>query len=116
MVKLALTLILGLTFVSSVSAQESKRFRVSQPCEIADKIFETVDSYGETPLFVGTGIQFGADGRTPFRGGAMFFVNQTTGTWSLISLYSDGMACMVSVGTDFEPYSETSSGGAGEKG
>ena len=116
MVKLALTLILGLTFVSSVSAQESKRFHVSQPCEIANKIFATVDSYGETPLFVGTGIQFGAENNTPFRGGAMFFVNQDTGTWSLISLYSDGMACMVSVGTDFEPYSETSSGGAGEKG
>ena len=35
----------------------------------------------------------------------MMFVNQDTGTWSLITLYPDGTGCMVATGRDFEPYS-----------
>ena len=112
MVKLALTLILGLTFVSSVSAQESKRFHVSQPCGTADKLLTTVQKYGETPLFVGNALQFGLD-QTPYRGSAMFFVNQDTGSWSLVSVYQNGIVCMVAVGTNFEPY--TNNSGTGNK-
>lgn len=100
-------LVLSIVFVLAASlanAQESKTFYVAQPCDPVEKMIATLDRYGETPLFVGNGIQIGAQANIPYRGGAMFFVNQETGTWSLISVYADGNACMVSNGTDFEPY------------
>jgi hypothetical protein len=36
----------------------------------------------------------------------MYFVNQSTGTWSLIALYPDSIACVIAAGTKFTPYSE----------
>jgi len=36
----------------------------------------------------------------------MFFVNQDTGTWSLMMLYGDGTACMTAIGTEFKPYTD----------
>jgi len=36
----------------------------------------------------------------------MYFVNQDTGTWSLIALYPDSVACVIAAGTKFTPYSE----------
>jgi hypothetical protein len=51
-----------------------------------------------------------------YTGGAMFLVNQVTGSWSLIHLYGDGMACVTAVGTKFEPYSASTTQPEGEKG
>lgn len=34
----------------------------------------------------------------------MFFVNQDTGTWTLLTLWPNQVACLVAKGTDFRPY------------
>lgn len=115
MVKLALAFILGLTFMSPVNAQESKAFIAWQPCDTPDKMLATMSKYNETPLFTGSGIQFAAEDNTPYRGDSIFFVNQDTGTWSLISVYPDGTVCMIAVGKDFIPYSLNSTEGDTEE-
>jgi hypothetical protein len=85
---------------------DKKYFMSRQECSPFQEMFQTVTiKYGEQPLFIGKGIQFAPDGR-PFTGGQMFFVNQDSGTFSLITLFADGTACMTAVGTNFEPYTE----------
>lgn len=90
-----------------VSAQETpKRFLTTQACDPVMKMSNLVISkYGEQPLFQGEGLVFAAPTGQPYRSSMMFFVNQDSGTWSLISLYPDGTACMVANGKNFKPYS-----------
>ena len=86
-------------------AQEQKQFIVSQPCDNVLSITEKIMSeYGETPLFQGKGNQLSARDGNWYSSSMMYFVNQDSGTWSLVSLYPDGTACMVAAGTAFEPY------------
>jgi hypothetical protein len=96
-------------FATTALAQEqeqSKRFITTQACDPVLKMSDVVmNKYGETPLFQGEGIQFAAPTGQPYNSAMMFFVNQDSGTWSLVSLYADGTACMVANGRDFEPYS-----------
>jgi hypothetical protein len=93
------------TVVFAQASDENRYFITRQECVPLAQMMDTiVNKYGETALFTGEGISFAPDG-TPFTGGAMFLVNQTTGSWSLITLYGDGMACLTAVGTEFEPYS-----------
>ena len=85
---------------------QSKRFITTQACDPVLKMSDIVmNKYGETPLFQGEGIQFAAPTGQPYKSAMMFFVNQDSGTWSLVSLYEDGTACMVANGRTFEPYS-----------
>jgi len=85
---------------------QSKRFITTQACDPVVKMSDVVmNKYGEQPLFQGEGIQFAAPTGQPYKSAMMFFVNQDSGTWSLVSLYEDGTACMVANGRDFEPYS-----------
>lgn len=102
---LLISLIALLPACSYAQESERKYFMTRQECEPAIDMMAVVTKYGETPLFTGTGMQFSYQGQ-PFTGGSMFFVNQTTGTWSLITLYADGTACMTAVGTEFAPYAE----------
>ena len=66
---------------------------------------ETIKNYKEELLFSGTGLTFGAGAEQPYRGGMFFFVNQETGSWTLLQTFSDGMACMIMNGKNFQPYS-----------
>jgi len=85
---------------------QSKRFITTQACDPVVKMSDVVmNKYGEKPLFQGEGIQFAAPTGQPYKSAMMFFVNQDSGTWSLVSLYEDGTACMVANGRTFEPYS-----------
>ena len=85
---------------------QGKRFITTQACDPVAKMSDVVmNKYGEQPLFQGEGIQFAAPTGQPYKSAMMFFVNQDSGTWSLVSLYEDGTACMVANGRDFEPYS-----------
>jgi len=104
MLRIALAFVLGLT-ISSANAQETdtKYFMTRQDCDPALKMMEVVTKYGEEPLFTGMGMQFSYQGQ-PYTGGVMFFVNQDTGTWSLLTLYADGTACMTAIGTNFAPF------------
>jgi len=106
MLRLALAFCLGLIWTLSVNAQSNEKFMYTrQGCDPFEKIMDVMSGkYGEEPLFIGKGLQFSVQGE-PYTGGAMFLVNQNTGSWSLIHLYGDGTACVTAVGTDFEPYS-----------
>lgn len=106
MFRLALAFCLGLIWTFSANAQSTEKFLYTrQSCDPFEKIIGVVTGkYGEQPLFIGEGLQFGIQGET-YTGGAMLLVNQTTGTWSLLHLYADGTACVTAVGTEFEPYS-----------
>ena len=107
MFRLALAFVLGLNIVSSASAQQEsqeKRFFTYQSCDNAVRMTNLVmNKYGEQALFQGTGLQFHLSGQ-PYTSSMMFFVNQDTGSWSLISLYPDGTSCMVANGRDFTPW------------
>lgn len=92
--------------VTAVFAQsiEKKYFVTRQECQDARTVMEKlVNKYNESALFTGQTIQFDPNG-TPYTGGGMFLVNQDTGTWTLITLYADGSACVTAVGNEFEPY------------
>lgn len=106
MFRLALAFCLGLIWTFSANAQSTEKFLYTrQSCDPFEKIIGVVTGkYGEQPLFIGKGLQFGIQGET-YTGGAMLLVNQTTGSWSLLHLYADGTACVTAVGTEFEPYS-----------
>ena len=74
------------------------------PCDPLPKMLQTMKKYKEELLFTGNGMTFSAKTGEPFRGGMMFFVNQDTGTWSMLQLFGDGMSCMIMNGRDFEPF------------
>jgi len=104
MIRLALIFILTATVSYAQEQSQAKTYFTRQPCDAFEKMFTTMEKYNEQLLFTSDGVQFSAQTGEPSPGAMFFFVNQDTGTWSLISLYSDGMACMVANGTRFEPY------------
>ncbi len=61
--------------------------------------------YKEEMLFTGNAMQFSAATGQPYTGGMFFFTNQNTGSWTMLMVYGDGMACMVANGKQFAPYS-----------
>jgi hypothetical protein len=110
MSRLLLAFAVGISLLATTAlAQEQnqgKRFITTQACDPVVKMSDLVmNKYGEQPLFQGEGLQFSAQNGQPYRSSMMFFVNQDSGTWSLVSLYEDGTACMVANGRKFEPYS-----------
>ena len=103
--KIAITVAL-LVAPFAVQAQQSKKFLVEQICEPVQLMAAKVMlDYGEQPLFGAKGIQFSAVDGEAYKSDMMYFVNQDTGTWTLISLYGDGIGCMVATGNNFKPYS-----------
>jgi hypothetical protein len=108
MFRLALAFVLGLNIVSFANAQDAskdKMFFVTQFCGPWEDVMDTPKKYKEGMLFSGTGVQFSTTNGQMFQGGMFFFVNQETGSYSIINVYADGMACMVQTGKDFAPYS-----------
>lgn len=90
----------------AVAQEADKYFYTRQQCGPAVEMMQdAVIGYNELALFTGTGLAFSVEG-TPYQGGSMFFVNQDTGTWTLLTLYGDGTACITALGTDFEPYTQ----------
>ena len=105
MIRLGLCLWLSLASVASAQETQNNKFLYTrQGCDPFVEVMDVMSGkYGEEPLFIGEGLQFGTRGQ-PYTGGAMFLVNQSTGSWSLIHLYADGTACVTAVGTGFTPY------------
>lgn len=90
----------------SAFAQETvKQFITLQGCTNVSTITSRILSeYGETPMFSGWGNQMSAQDGEWYSSSMMYFVNQDSGTWSLVSLYADGMGCLVASGFEFAPY------------
>ena len=103
LINLAFILCLTAPIVSAQD-QQPKTFVTKQPCADWETMLKTPAKYKEEMLFTGTGLQFSAVTGQPYTGGMFFFTNQDTGTWTMISVYGDGMACMVANGKEFAPY------------
>jgi len=84
--------------------QQSPAVILRQPCDRAENMFATIKRYEEHLLFVGEGLTFGVQGNA-YNGAMMFFTNQDTGSWTILQVYPDGMACMIFNGKNFEPFS-----------
>tara|TARA_B110000977_G_C10899331_1_gene424604 strand:- start:47 stop:439 length:393 start_codon:yes stop_codon:yes gene_type:complete len=96
---------------SIAQAQESKTpegekptIFTRAPCDPLPNMIETIAKYKEDLLFIGDGMTFSAQTGQPNNGGMMFFVNQDTGTWSMLQLFGDGMSCMIMNGKSFKPF------------
>lgn len=82
---------------------EIKFFMAAQACANANTVFQSMQQYQEQPLLSGLGNLRHISG-TVFSSNIVLFVNQDTGTWSLVALYEDFTACIVAEGSEFEPY------------
>ncbi len=73
------------------------------PCGSWKEMQASIMKYREQLLFNGSGLTFGPKSE-PYNGAMMFFVNQETGTWTMLQVYQDGVACMVFNGKNFSAY------------
>lgn len=103
---LALPLLLPTAIAAQTAPDEPVAFYVAQPCyPLGEFLQTTIYGLGEQSLFTGTGFTQAQDGET-FEGAVMFFVNQDTGSWTLGTLYPNGMVCLNAWGIEFEPYAQ----------
>ena len=86
------------------SAVQPKIFITRAACEPVGMMMNNIAKYEEEPLFEARTILQHVNGEW-FEGQSMMFVNWDTSTYSFITLYPDGTACMTAVGVEFEPYS-----------
>jgi len=98
--------VLTLILIALPANAKQMKFIGVQDCGPVKQITQnTVVNWGEKPLIRAQGVQFGPEG-TKYESAMMYFVNQDTGTWSLIALYPDSVACVIAAGTKFTPYSQ----------
>lgn len=94
------------------SAQETEPHRTTflsvNFCSDYDTVvMDLVNNYNEKLLFHGDGVITHIDSNSvtaDIVSHTQMFVNQNTGTWSLIQVYNGGNTCYVTGGTRFEPY------------
>ena len=98
--------VLTLVLIALPAHAASKKMIAVQECDHVKALTQrVVVNWGEKPLIQSQGIQFGPD-NSKYESSMMYFVNQSTGTWSLLALYPQNMACVIAAGTKFTPYSE----------
>ena len=73
------------------------------PCGPVADMANTIKKYREEMLFQGTGLTFSPQNQV-YNGGMFFFTNQETGSWTILQVFPDGMACMIMNGKNFQPY------------
>jgi hypothetical protein len=73
------------------------------PCGAVTDMTNTIKKYREEMLFHGTGLTFSPQNQV-YNGGMFFFTNQKTGSWTILQVFPDGMACMIMNGKNFQPY------------
>lgn len=100
--KLIALILIPLFFANTAYSQT---VYVKQECIDYETMAETMAKYDETVLFIGTVVTILTTNQ-PVTGDMAFVVNQETGSWSLVGLYPSGISCLISSGTNFEPYSE----------
>ena len=98
-----IALLISSTFVFAQDSDD-KILITNNYCGPFNKVLETPKKYKEGMLFSADGGVFESRTGQYFKGGVFFFVNQDTGTWSLINIFGDGTACMMQSGTKFSPY------------
>lgn len=83
--------------------QELLFFLSQQPCASVDIVLRDAENYQEQPLLSGQGLLAHPNGNV-YESSMMLFVNQDTGTWSLVALYPNLTACLVTQGSNFQPF------------
>ena len=100
----------GLVFLCSLfftmpAKAEQRQMFVRMFCDSNwEEVFKTTKKYEEEILFSGKSLVTELKTNLPFSGSMFFSVNQEKGTWSMITIYVDGTACMTTTGTNFQPY------------
>lgn len=90
-------------FLVLTSCAAAEPMYTLQQCKPLMELAQDLGVYGEDVLFVGNTVQQHISGAY-FDGYMLFQVNQETGTWSMVTLFTDGMACVTAVGENFQPY------------
>ena len=93
------------TVSSAYTQEQGNSFITRQPCDTWERMLSMPAKYKEEMLFTGNAMQFSAATGQPYTGGMFFFTNQNTGSWTMLMVYGDGIACMVANGKQFAPYS-----------
>lgn len=83
---------------------QNKMVLLRAPCAPFTEMLATVKKYNEKLLFTANGITFSAQLGTPYSGGLFFYVNQETGSYTILQVFADGMACMLVNGRNFDPF------------
>jgi hypothetical protein len=99
------SIIVSILTIQPLAAQEFKSFQAKQLCGPWKNVAFTLKEYNEDVLFTADGQQIDLQNKS-FKSGMIFQVNQETSTWSLVSIYGDGTACVVATGNAFRPYSK----------
>jgi hypothetical protein len=102
--KLFTLVLIGLLSLSTTATAETKIYYTQAMCTPFQVAADTIAQYNETILFTGNLLTFSAQGNEPAMGRMVFSTNQDTGTYSIIQLFPDGMACLIGSGFAFEPY------------
>lgn len=109
--RLALALFAGFLTLSPVNLQaqenntaDSKLYLIRALCDPIAKISEVFKKYEEQLLFTGDFMTFHAQSGQPFQGGMLFYVNQDTGTYTVLQIFADGTGCILGNGRNFKPY------------
>ena len=98
--------VLTLILLALPAHASSRKMMTVQECDEVKALTQrAVVNWGEKPLIQSIGVQFGPD-NSKYQSSMMYFVNQDTGTWSLLALYPDNIACIIAAGTKFSPYSD----------
>tara|TARA_B110000285_G_C15062024_1_gene582928 strand:- start:199 stop:513 length:315 start_codon:yes stop_codon:yes gene_type:complete len=96
--------IVSILTIQPLAAQEFKSFHAKQLCAPWQYVANKLKEYDEDVLFTADGQQIDLQNKS-FKSGMIFQVNQETSTWSLVSIYGEGTACIVATGNAFRPYS-----------
>lgn len=99
-----LLLVPTLVSAQEIKPEDQKMFWARQYCGPMNEVFKTPEKYKEGMLFAGDGVNFEARSGMMYQSGMFFFVNQDTGSWTMINVYNDGVACVVQTGKRFAPY------------
>jgi len=98
-------LVLSMCLITTAADANPGVFFAAQPCNDGKTVIDSRGYLEEQTLFTAQIDQTNRLGDW-FSNVAILQVNQQTGTWSLISVWGDGIACIVASGGAFEPYSE----------
>lgn len=102
--KKILGLLLLVVVPLTAQAQGKTGLYTMAPCDTVDAMFDLISKkYEEELLFTGNGMIFSPQ-QQPYTGGMFFFTNQEKGSYSVVKVFGDGMACMITNGRQFTPY------------
>lgn len=101
----------ALSLAASASAQEVQQpqviqFVAVQNCTPLPNLLDSISKYNEEPLFQATTITQNAQTGRWYQGRSMMLVNWETTSFTFVTVYPDGIACIQATGSGFEPWTQ----------